>query len=83
MRNVKAAMTRGARTANLAPTIQLPLTTSPFLRTALIASLGSRYPSLKQLEISVFSSGFVVSPNDVKYSTATLYLSGGYPKTTI
>jgi hypothetical protein len=34
-------------------------------------------PILKQLAISVFGSGSVVSPSCLKYSTATLYLSGG------
>jgi len=65
------------RTAHFTPTIQLPLTISPFLRTAHIASTGFLKPILKQLVISTFGSGSVVSPSCLKYSTATLYLSGG------
>jgi hypothetical protein len=70
------------RTAHFTPTIQLPPRISPFFRTALIASAGSEYPILKQLRISVLRSGSVDVPSDWKYSTVTLYLSAGYPKTT-
>ena len=69
-------------TAHLAPIIQLPAITSPFLRTARIASPISTYPILKQLVISRFFSGSVASPRDLKYSAVRLNLSAGYPKTT-
>lgn len=70
------------RTAHLTPIIQEPPIMSPFLRTARIASAGFMYPTRKQFEISGFCSGSVVSPMEQKYSAVTLYLSGGYPKTT-
>lgn len=69
-------------TAHLAPIIQLPAITSPFLRTARIASPISTYPILKQLVISRCFSGSVASPRYLKYSAVRLNLSAGYPKTT-
>ena len=69
-------------TAHLAPIIQLPEKTSPFLRTARIASPISTYPILKQLVISRCFSGSVASPRDLKYSAVRLNLSAGYPNTT-
>ena len=68
-------------TAHLTPTIQVPPKTSPFLRTTRAASPGSLNPILKQLTISVLGSGSVAAPSDLKYSTVTEYLSGGYPNT--
>lgn len=64
-------------TAYLTPTIQLPPMTSPFFRTARIASAGFLYPILKQLMISVLGSASVQSPKCLKYSAVTLYLSAG------
>lgn len=69
-------------TAHLAPIIQEPPTMSPFLRTALIASAGLRYPIRNAFTRSELCSGSVVCPSERKYSTVTLYLSGGYPNTT-
>lgn len=78
---VENVVGRRSLTAHFAPTIQLPPITSPFFRTARRASAGLVYPILKQFEISVFWSGSVESPSERKYSTVTLYLSKGYPKT--
>ena len=65
------------RTAHLAPTIHEPPRISPFLRMARMASAGCRYPMRKQFRSSELCSASVVSPRERKYSTVTLYLSGG------
>lgn len=68
-------------TAHFTPTMKDPPKTSPFLRTARIASAGFVYPILKQFDISRLGSGSVDCPKDRKKSEVKLNLSGGYPKT--